>query len=50
MGRKSKPLFTSHPKLADAKFGIVLFCAPAGIAIIIEAISIARRSSIAVEA
>jgi hypothetical protein len=48
-GRKSKPLLTNQPKLADVKFGIALSCAPAGMALVAKAIRIAPRNSIPVE-
>ena len=43
-GRKSKPVLTSQPKLAEVKSGMALSCASAGITITSEAISATRQS------
>ena len=44
IGRKSKPLSSSQPKLVEVKLGMALSCASAGMAIPTEAISAARHT------
>ena len=44
MGRKSKPLLASQPKLAEVKFGIAPTCAVTGMATPINAISAMQQS------